>query len=85
MLNGRAGSYRTPDGRSADDEFLLIILNAYHDVVPFTLPPITGGVGWRRLLDTTDPELRDDHTIHPVAQPFSVPGRSLGLFICQPA
>ena len=85
MLNGRAGSYRAPDGRPANDGVLLIILNAYHDVVPFTLPPITGGAGWRRLLDTTDPELRDDRILHEAGQPFSAPGRSLVLFICQPA
>ena len=59
MLNGKAGDYRTPDGQPADDEVLLIVLNAYHDVVPFTLPRIAGGVGWRRLLDTTDPDLAE--------------------------
>jgi glycogen operon protein len=85
MLNGRAGSYRTPDGRPADDDVLLIILNAFHGVVPFTLPPIPGGSGWRRLLDTTDAAPSDDATIRPFGQPFSVPGRSLVLFVCQPA
>jgi isoamylase len=85
MLNGRAGSYRAPDGRPANDGVLLIVFNAYHDVVPFTLPPITGGAGWRRLLDTTEPALSDDRTLHEVGQPFSVPGRSLVLFACQPA
>jgi isoamylase len=83
MLNGRAGSDRAPDGRPANDGVLLIVLNAYHDVVPFTLPPITGGAGWRRLLDTTEPTLSDDRTVHEVGQPFSVPGRSLVLFACQ--
>ena len=63
LLNGRAGSYRTPDGRPADDDVLLIMLNAYHDVVPFTLPAIAGGGGWRRLLDTTEPELAEDATV----------------------
>jgi glycogen operon protein len=83
MLNGRAGSFRTPEGRPANDEVLLIIFNAYHDVVPFTLPLIPDGGGWRRLLDTTDPELAEDGTVYPSMQPFSVPGRSLVLFIRQ--
>jgi isoamylase len=84
MLNGRAGSDRTPDGRPANDDVLLIILNAYHDVVPFTLPSIPGAVGWRRLLDTTEPALAEDSTVRPPMQPFSVPGRSLVLFVGQP-
>lgn len=84
MLNGRAGSFRTPDGRSANDEVLLIVVNAYHGEVPFTLPQIPGGVGWRRLLDTTEPALGDDPVTYEVGQPFRVPGRSLVLFECQP-
>ena len=64
MLNGKAGSYRTPDGQPADDDVLLIVMNAYHDIVPFRLPRISGGVGWRRCLDTTDPEpLPDPHPL----------------------
>jgi glycogen operon protein len=63
---------------------LLIILNAYHDVVPFTLPSIASGSGWRRLLDTTEPELAGDATVRPALQPLSVPGRSLVLLVSQP-
>ena len=74
MLNGKAGRYRTP-GAPADDEVLLIVLNAHHDIVPFTLPATVGGVGWRRVLDTTDAAGGED----PVArggEPFPMPGRS---------
>ncbi|HLT02563.1 MAG TPA: hypothetical protein VK001_10300, partial [Geminicoccaceae bacterium] len=84
MLNGRAGSYRTPDGQPADDDVLLIILNAYHDVVPFIMPAIPGGTGWRRLLDTTEPDLEDDPEVHEIGKPYHVPGRSLVLFVCHP-
>ena len=75
MLNGKAGDYRTPDGRPADDDVLLIVMNAYHDMVPFKLPPIAGGAGWRRCLDTTDPEMADDDTVHAVGDVFQLPGR----------
>ncbi len=80
MLNGHAGTYRTPDGQPADDDTLLIIMNAYHDVVPFTLPEVPGGSGWNRLLDTVDPSMDGQATHHPAAEPFEVPGRSLVLF-----
>jgi glycogen operon protein len=85
MLNGQAGSFRTPDGRPANDDALLIILNAYHGVVPFVLPAASGGAGWRRLLDTTAPGLDDDPVTYEIGQPFRVPGRSLLLFVCQPS
>jgi glycogen operon protein len=85
MLNGKAGDYRTPDGQPADDDVLLIVTNAYHDGVPFTLPRIAGGAGWRRCLDTTEPEMTDDEIVHPVGEVFQLPGRSLVLFVCQPA
>jgi glycogen operon protein len=85
MLNGKAGDYRTPDGRSADDDVLLIVMNAHHDMVRFTLPQIAGGVGWRRCLDTTEPEMADDAVVHALGHVSPVPARSLVLFICHPA
>ncbi|HSA82327.1 MAG TPA: glycogen debranching enzyme GlgX, partial [Geminicoccaceae bacterium] len=83
LLNGKAGSYRSWDDRPEDDDVLLLVLNAYHDVVPFTLPPIAGGGGWRRLLDTTDAALTDDPATYETGKPFSIPGRSLILLVCQ--
>jgi isoamylase len=56
MLNGRAGDYRTPHGKSADDGVLLMLLNAHHDRLAFTLPTVPGGRSWRTLLDTARPE-----------------------------
>ncbi|HSA80090.1 MAG TPA: glycogen debranching protein GlgX [Geminicoccaceae bacterium] len=83
LLNGKAGSYRSWDGRPEDDDVLLIVLNAYHDVVPFILPPIAAGSGWRRLLDTTDAALTDDPATYETGKPFPIPGRSLILLVCQ--
>jgi glycogen operon protein len=85
MLNGKAGDYRTPEGEPADDDVLLIVTNAHHDTIPFSLPRVAGGAGWRRRLDTTDPDMVDDDTVHPVAEVVELPGRSLVLFVCQPA
>jgi glycogen operon protein len=85
LLNGNAGTYRSWDGRPEDDQLLLLLLNAYHDTVPFTLPAIGGGVGWRRLLDTTAPDLIEDRDLYESAKPFEMPGRSLILLVCLPA
>jgi glycogen operon protein len=85
MLNGKAGSYRMPRGQPADDDVLLIVMNAHHDMSPFKLPAIAGGVGWRRILDTTAPELSHDDVVHPAGDSIDLFARSLILFVCHPA
>jgi hypothetical protein len=35
---------------------VLLLFNAYHDVVQFRLPEVVGGDGWMRLLDTNLPD-----------------------------
>jgi glycogen operon protein len=85
MLNGKAGSYRMPRGQPADDDVLLIIMHAHHDMSPFKLPAIAGGVGWRRILDTTAPELSHDDVVHSAGDSIDLFARSLILFVCHPA
>lgn len=33
---------------------VLLVVNADHDLMMFTLPEVTGGRDWLRLLDTTE-------------------------------
>jgi glycogen operon protein len=76
LMDGRA----QPTGirRKGMDATLLLILNAYHDVVKFTLPEVVGGGGWKRLLDTNGPGL--DQTLLWFGHEYEVTGRSLLLF-----
>ena len=46
--------------RRGSDVTMLIVLNAFNDVVRFTLPECTGGKGWDLMLDTNDPKLGTD-------------------------
>ena len=55
LLDGRGQA--TGIKRRGDDASLLIVFNAHHDVVKFTLPPCYEADGWKRLFDTNDPEL----------------------------
>ena len=50
VLDGRA----QPTGivRPGSDATLLLLLNAYHDVVLFVLPEVPGGNRWKCLIDT---------------------------------
>ena len=50
LMDGRA----QPTGirRRGEDATLLMVLNAYHDLVGFTLPETAGGSRWSLLIDT---------------------------------
>ena len=78
LLDGRAQA--TGIVQRGNDATLLMILNAYHDVVEFTLPEVLGGRQWRLLIDTN---LSDEDTAGEPAfafeHPYSVTGRSLLL------
>ncbi len=77
VLDGRAQV--TGIRRRGADGTVLIVMNSYHGSVPFTLPEVTGGAGWRCLIDTTtaaEPEQRP----HAVGARYPVEGRSLVLF-----
>ncbi|HRF42880.1 MAG TPA: glycogen debranching protein GlgX [Candidatus Competibacteraceae bacterium] len=57
LLAGDAGEYFTPDGYPETDDTLLIILNAGHMTIPFSMPAVRGAAQWRCLLDTSRPQL----------------------------
>jgi glycogen operon protein len=81
LLDGRGQA--TGIKKRGADTSLLIVFNAHHDIVEFTLPPSYETAGWMLLMDTSDPTLP--------ASPFevgsvcTVAGRSLLLFERIPA
>ncbi len=62
-----------------EDSPLLILFNAYHEDVDFTLPAHPGGKTWRLLLDTNRPDLAQTES-RAVGESFTLVGRSLSLF-----
>ncbi len=81
LMDGRA----QPTGirRRGGDATLLMVLNAYHELVKFTLPETAGGRGWSLLFDTN---LADDDEPGSFAfgQGYDAAGRSLLLFALDP-
>ncbi|HYC02362.1 MAG TPA: glycogen debranching protein GlgX [Azospirillaceae bacterium] len=77
LLDGRAQA--TGIIKPAGDATLLMVFNSYHDVVPFTLPTVVGGIDWACLIDTARPEM-DEPSRHNAGDVFEVTGRSLLLF-----
>ena len=80
-LDGRAQA--TGLHRKGGDATLLLLFNAYHDLVTFTLPETVGGEAWTRLLDTNLPDSQDVESFG-FGQPYEVTGRSLLMFVLKP-
>ncbi|NBJ10863.1 glycogen debranching protein GlgX [Microvirga sp. SYSU G3D207] len=81
LLDGRA----QPTGirRRGTDVTLLMILNAYHDVVQCTLPEVVGGSAWMCHIDTNQPDLEAPAEFA-FGSEYTVTGRSLLLFQLKP-
>jgi glycogen operon protein len=43
-------------GENIVGDTILLLLNAHHEAIPFTLPTMREGELWERLLDTADPQ-----------------------------
>jgi glycogen operon protein len=43
-------------GEDVVGDTILLLMNAYHDTLPFTLPTLKEGQQWECLLDTSDPQ-----------------------------
>ena len=77
LLDGRA--QESGIKRRGSDATLLIIYNAHHDIVRFTLPDVPQGKHWLDLIDTARPESVPNK--HPLGRVFDVAGRSLCAFV----
>ena len=77
LMNGAAQSSGIP--RRGEDATLLMVLNAYHDLVEFTLPETAGGSNWELLIDTNLSEDAEMATFA-TGEAYGVTGRSLLLF-----
>ena len=75
-MDGRAQA--TGIHKRGGDATLLIVFNAHHDLVKFTLPPCFEARGWTRLLDANDPD--SPETEFEIGAIYDVTGRSLLLF-----
>jgi len=75
LIDGRAA----PTGvrQRGSEATMLLVLNAHHDLVEFTLPPAPGGSAWQRLIDTNIVE--DDGPKLEFGARYGVTGRSLLL------
>jgi isoamylase len=79
-LNG----YDDPGGPHAGDT-LLLLMNAHHEDIPFTLPGAVAHGGWSVLVDTSGPDVFSDGQLRCPSEEYNVAGRSLALMAWRPA
>jgi glycogen operon protein len=82
-LSGEAIDEREPEGGRISDESLLVLLNAYHEPLEFTLPAADAEAvsAWELLMNTEDaqPPVPSGQK-HAVGATFTLEGRALALF-----
>jgi glycogen operon protein len=59
---------------------LLMLLNAGENHLPFVMPKLPAGSAWRRVLDTSAPDLIEERATHANGAPYDMPGRAVVLF-----
>ena len=76
LMDGRAQA--TGIRRPGNAPTLLLVTNAHHDAVTFTLPEHAGAGFWSLVFDTDTPEQRGAEVL-PVGETYAVAGRSTVL------
>jgi isoamylase len=77
LMDGRA--QETGIRRAGADATLMLVVNAYHEGVNFTLPEVPDGVHWTCLIDTNQPDSRGKEQLA-FGTEYTVTPRSLLLF-----
>jgi isoamylase len=78
MLNGKTLQVSDENGDPLEDDSFLILVNAFHEGVEFTLPPPPNGSPWSQVMDTEN--IDDPFKRAKVGAKVIVGGRSLMLF-----
>ena len=79
FVSGRGLTERDERGNLVEDDDLLLLLNAHHDDVPFTLPGARG-TSWDPVVDTDRADGVPDHGAPAAGDVYPLRGRSAALF-----
>ena len=77
VLNGKTLGYTDEEGKDIIDASFMILINAYHEGVEFTLPHPPGKTPWRHILNTDN--IEDPFMEAEFGPKIIVPGRALIL------
>ena len=77
FLNGEALPDPDERGERVRDDSFLLLLNAHHEPLPFTLPPSSWGGSWTVVLDTALPLVEEGDVFVKAGGELTIEGRSL--------
>jgi isoamylase len=78
MLNGKTLHASDDNGDPLTDDSFLILVNAFHEGVDFTLPTVPNGSPWHQVIDTEN--IEDPFFSVQVSEKVIVGGRSMKIF-----
>jgi glycogen operon protein len=78
-LSGDALNDYDERGEPHDGNTLLLLMNAHHEDIPFTMPGAVGAGEWDVLVDTSAPEVASGTRLLRPGEAYNVAGRSLAL------
>ncbi|HEY4382365.1 MAG TPA: glycogen debranching protein GlgX [Acidobacteriaceae bacterium] len=78
MLNGKTLGVSDEEGNPLEDDSFLILVNASHEGVEFTLPAVPNGSPWCHIMDTEN--IDDPFKASKVGQKVILGGRSMMVF-----
>ncbi|CAA6606179.1 glycogen debranching enzyme [Rhodospirillaceae bacterium LM-1] len=80
LLNGEVTLHDGNEGRSGmrDDTFI-VIMNAYHDAIPYVLPPPSVGLVWEVVIDTALQDGLGHGRIAEAGEHYAMKGRSMAV------
>ena len=80
-LSGEAVDEIDERGQRVRDENFLLLMNAYHDELPFVLPAPASDAGWLALVDTSCQTTRHPDAFYSGGSPYPLQPRSLALLV----
>lgn len=81
FLSGSSLGEMDDRGQAVSDENFLLLLNAHHEAVPFSLPTAASGMLWVSLIDTSVAGARSPGAAYEASTNYSLQPRSLALLV----
>src|SRR5262249_655923 len=81
LLSGDAADQTHDPGHPILAATSIILTNAHHDEIPFTLPMLTASAGWITLVDTSCQTSQSANTLYPPSKAYPLQARSLVLLV----
>ncbi|MFN2526480.1 MAG: glycogen debranching protein GlgX [Actinomycetota bacterium] len=77
FLNGEEIPTPTPRGPRAEDASFLLLFNAHHEAIDFTIPTGPWGMEWGNVIDTADPRREEGTVVYKAGEEVEVTGLSM--------